>query len=38
MLMLWGRRGLKLEVSPHLEGGSWMRCAWKGCIIEGGMK
>jgi hypothetical protein len=34
MLMLWGRRRLKLEVSSHLEGGNWMRGAWKGCIIE----
>lgn len=38
MLMLWGRRRLKLEVASHLAGGNWTRGVWKGCIIKGGMK
>jgi hypothetical protein len=38
MLMLWERKGLKLKVTSPLGGRSRMRRAWKGCIIEGGMK
>jgi hypothetical protein len=45
MLMLWGRRGLKLEVSSHLEGKLDEMCmegvyyrGWNEIIREQGIK